>query len=148
MYFFHITSRNSSTKVACEISRTSCKRVCAREKGNAATWDIEKDRNLMGDLSSCEYLRRWWISRGFIVSENRVKIGKSENRGNQKIDDVIKKSENQKIDDVIKKSENQKIDDVIKKSENLKNLKKSINFKNLKNLKKIEKSVNFGNREI
>ena len=60
----------------------------------------------MGDLSSCEYLRRWWISRGFVVSENRVKIGKSEN---QKIDDVIKKSENQKIDDVIKKSKNQKI---------------------------------------
>ena len=99
------------------------------EKGNAATWRSKKDRNLMGDLSSCEYLRRWWISRGFVVSENRVKIGKSEN---QKIDDVIKKSENQKIDDVIKKSENrenqkiekirksenQKIDDVIKKSEN------------------------------
>ena len=50
------------------------------EKGNAATWDIEKDRNFMGDLSSCEYLRRWWISRGFVVSENRVKIRKSENR--------------------------------------------------------------------
>ena len=33
-----------------------------------------------GDLSSCEYLRRWWISRGFVVSENRVKIRKSENR--------------------------------------------------------------------
>ena len=41
------------------------------------------DSNLMGDLSSCEYLRRWWISRGFVASENRVKI-----------DDVIKKSEN------------------------------------------------------
>ena len=39
----------------------------------------------MGDLSSCEYLRRWWISRGFVASENRVKIGKSENRGNRKI---------------------------------------------------------------
>ena len=98
----------------------------------------------MGDLSSCEYLRRWWISRGFVVSENRVKIKKSEN---QKIDDVIKKSENRE-NQKIKKSENQKIDDVIKKSKNLKNLRKSINFKNLKNLKKIEKSVNFGNREI
>ena len=65
--------------------------VYTPEKGNAATWRIEKDRNLMGDLLSCEYLRRWWISRGFVVSENRVKIGKSEN---QKIDDVIRKSEN------------------------------------------------------
>ena len=100
-----------------------------------------KGSKFYGDLSSCEYLWRWWISRGFVVSENRVKIGKSEN---QKIDDVIKKSENQKIDDVIKKSENQKIDDVIKKSENQK-IGKS---RNLKNLKKIEKSVNFGNREI
>ena len=39
----------------------------------------------------------------------------------------------------------------VKKSinfKNLKNLKKSVNFGNLKNLKKIEKSVNFGNREI
>ena len=112
-----------------------------------------KGSKFYGDLSSCEYLWRWWISRGFVVSENRVKIGKSEN---QKIDDVIKKSENQKIDDVIKKSENQKIDDVIKKSENQKIddvIKKSENQKigksrNLKNLKKIEKSVNFGNREI
>ena len=65
---------------------------------------------------------------------------------NQKIDDVIKKSENRE-NQKIKKSENQKIDDVIKKSENLKNLKKSINFKNLKNLKKIEKSEKSENRE-
>ena len=76
----------------------------------------------MGDLSSCEYLRRWWISRGFVVSENRVKIGKSEN---QKIDDVIKKSENQKIRKSMTSSKNQKIGKIRKsgKSENRENQK-------------------------
>ena len=68
-------------------------------------------------------------SGAFANARTRTHIRKSMTSSkNQKIDDVIKKSEksmtsskNQKIDDVIKKSENQKIrkiDDVIKKSEN------------------------------
>ena len=78
------------------------------EKGNAAIQDIEKDRNLMGDLSSCEYLRRWWISRGFVVSENRVKIGKSENRGNRKIGEFLEIGEIGEFLEIekIRKSEN------------------------------------------
>ena len=72
----------------------------------------------MGDLSSCEYLRRWWISRGFVVSENRVKIGKirksgkSENRrilGNRGNRGILGNRENQKIRKSMTSSKNQKI---------------------------------------
>ena len=74
----------------------------------------------MGDLSSCEYLRRWWISRGFVVSENRVKIGKSENRGNQKIGEFLEIGEIGEFLEIekIRKSENRKIEKSEKSQKN------------------------------